>query len=109
MGRGFTLYLAFFKADTTIDDVLTLTAGFIDAVSFSVGEIQGISLDLASEGLMLRREHFYRMDDAMQQNLFPGDKFFEFVTGLPDSLQGGAAPPMGFGGAGKVGNSQELR
>lgn len=106
VGRGFTLYLAFFKTDTTIDDVLTLTAGFIDTVTFSDGAIASISIFLASEATLLRREQFYRLDDAMQQNLFSGDKGLEFVTDLNDEINWGSAPPINIGedlGAGIVG------
>lgn len=100
VGRGFTLYLAFFNSDTTIDDVLALTAGFIDAVNFSDGAVAGVSVSLASEAALLRREHFYRLDDAMQQNLFSGDKGVEFVTDLNDEINWGSAPPHSVGGGG---------
>jgi hypothetical protein len=103
VGRGFALYLAFFNEDTAIDDVLTLTAGFIDAVTFSDGAIAGASVSLASEATLLRREHFYRLDDAMQQSLFASDKGLEFVTDLSDEINWGSAPPhvvQGGGGGG---------
>ncbi len=109
VGRGFTLYLAFFNADTTIDDVLTLTAGFIDAVTFSDGAIAGVSIALASEAALLRREHFYRLDDAMQQNLFSGDLGLEFVTDLNDEINWGSAPPIRVGGAMTIGGKSDGR
>lgn len=108
VGRGFTLYLAFFKSDTSIDDVLTLTAGFIDSVTFSDGAVAGVSLSLASEAALLRREQFYRLDDAMQQNLFAGDRGLEFVTDLNDEINWGAAPPANVSG-GSTGGKADPR
>lgn len=110
VGRGFTLYLAFFNADTTIDDVVTLTAGFIDAVKFTDGVIAGVSLWLSSEAALLRREHFYRLDDAMQQNLFSGDKGLEFVTDLNDEINWGSAPPaqVSSGGGAGSGDTRQM-
>ncbi len=94
VGRAFTLYLALFKADNTIDDVVTLTAGFIDSASMSDGEAGAVSIDLVSEQARLRRTRVYRLSHQHQEDLFTGDLGLEFVTDLDEEIRWGAATPQ---------------
>lgn len=86
VGRPFAINLAFFKNDTSVNDVLPLTAGFIDALNISeTGEASpenmgGVELTLASEAAMLAHTRVFRLTDQHQQALFTGDKGLEFVT-----------------------------
>lgn len=80
VGRGFTLYLGLFNEDGSIDDVVTLTSGFIDGCALSDGAIGGVEVSLASEAALLARETYFRLDDQHQQQLFSGDKGLEFVS-----------------------------
>lgn len=86
VGRPFQIHLVFFNNDTSIDDVLPLTAGFIDGLNiFEAGgggseNLGGIELTLASEAAMLALTRVFRLTDQHQQALFPGDKGLEFVT-----------------------------
>ncbi len=92
VGRGFSTYLAFFNPDNSIKDTVLLSAGLIDAVHLTNGETGAISLDLVSEAGQMARVRFFRMDDQHQQKIFPGDKGFQFVTGLDPVLSVGSAP-----------------
>jgi len=98
--RPFTFHLAFFNEDTSLIDVQTMTTGFISAVSFSDGEISNLTLELVSEASLLKRTQFYRTTDAMQKKLFPGDKFFEFVTELDDEILWGSTDKSNIGSGG---------
>ena len=104
VGRGFTLNLAFFNDDTSINDVVTLTAGFIDAISMNDGEggadgsSGGIELTLASEAALLSRHRGYRLTDQHQEALFMGDRGLEFVTDTTlGEIRWGAADPQTVG------------
>ena len=92
VGRPFTLYMAFFNPDNTVKDVMTLTAGLIDAVQLVDGETGAITIDLVSEAGLMKRAVFFRMDDQHQQKLFPGDKGFQFVTGMDEEVAMASAP-----------------
>ena len=98
VGRPFVLYLAFFNDDNTVKEVLTLTAGLIDAIDLADGEGGALSMDLVSEAGLMGRRLFYRLDDQHQQKLFPGDKGFQFITGLGDEMTMGPSPVNNRGG-----------
>ncbi len=86
VGRPFQIHLVFFNDDTSVNDVLPLTAGFIDGLNIfekgetSVENIGGIELTLASETALLALTRVFRFTDQHQRSLFPGDKGLEFVT-----------------------------
>lgn len=86
VGRPFKIYLAFLNDDTSMNDVVLLTAGFIDGLSLSeavtgAGEnMGGIELTLASEAALLKQTRLYRFTDQHQKSLFPSDRGLEFVT-----------------------------
>ena len=105
-GRGFDLHLAFFKNDGTIDDVITVTTGFIDAVSMVDGEEGAVQIDLVSEAALLARTRVYRFTAQHQEDLFSGDKGLEFVTDLDDEIRWGSATPktLTSGGGGPSSN-----
>ena len=91
VGRSYTIYLAFFNADNTIKDTILLSAGLIDSISLTGGLVGSISIDLVSEAGQMARTLFYRMDDQHQQQLFPGDRGFEFVACLEEDIALGSA------------------
>ena len=104
VGRSFTLSLAFFDEDTSISDVVTLTAGFVDAVSMNDGaggadgSSGGIELMLASEAALLSRKRGYRLTDQHQEALFSGDRGLEFVTDTNlAEIRWGSADPQTIG------------
>jgi len=99
-GRPFSFHIAFFNEDTSVIDVQTMTTGFIDAVTFTDGEVANVMLELVSEASLLKRTQFYRTTDAMQQKLFPGDKFFEFITELNDEVLWGSTDKTQIGSGG---------
>lgn len=86
VGRPFQIHIVFFNDDTSVNDVLPLTAGFIDGLNiFERGgdfaeNIGGIELTLASESALLGLKRVFRFTDQHQQSLFPGDRGLEFVT-----------------------------
>jgi len=92
VGRSYTIYLAFFNSDNTVKDTILLSAGLIDSISLTGGLAGSISIDLVSEAGQMARTLFYRMDDQHQQQLFPGDRGFEFVSCLDEQIALGAAP-----------------
>lgn len=95
-GRDFELDLAFFDADTNLVGVLPLTAGFMDGATINEiandnGELLGsIGLGLSSEASRLSLRKFVRETNQAQQEIFPGDKGFEFVgdTSMKEILWG---------------------
>jgi hypothetical protein len=86
VGRPFQIHIVFFNDDTSINDVMPLTAGFIDGLNiFENGDSQaenigGIELVLASESALLAQTRVFRFTDQHQRSLFPGDRGLEFVT-----------------------------
>ena len=113
VGRPFSLHFALFTPDNQLEDVITLTSGFIDAVELVDGDTGHISLDLVSEAALLGRLTAFRLDDQHQQNFFPGDLGLEFVTSLDEeilwghhktSVTAGAGGSLGGGsGGGRMG------
>lgn len=91
VGRPFTIYMAFFNPNNTVKEVVLLSAGLIDAVNLNDGVGGAISLDLVSEAGQLARTHYFRMNDQHQEKLFPGDRGFEFVACLDESVAIGSA------------------
>lgn len=53
VGRPFELHFALFTADNQLEDVVTLTSGFIDAIELVDGDVGHISMDLVSEAALL--------------------------------------------------------
>jgi hypothetical protein len=101
VGRPFELHLALFTDDNQLEDVITLTSGFIDAVELVDGDTGHISMDLVSEAALLGRLTAFRLDDQHQQNFFPGDLGLEFVTSLDEEiLWGHHKASVGGGGGG---------
>ena len=92
VGRPYTIYLAFLNADNTVNDTILLSAGLIDSINLTGGVGGSLSIDLVSEAGQMARTLFYRMNDQHQQQLFPGDRGFEFVTCLEKNIALGSAP-----------------
>lgn len=92
-GREFDLHLAFFDANGAIDDVITLTTGFIDSASMIDGEEGEVQIDLVSEASKLARTNLFRLTDQHQRQLFAGDLGLEFVADLDEEIRWGSANP----------------
>jgi hypothetical protein len=85
-GRDFTIDLAFFTPDVQLVGVLPLTAGFMDGSQINEsptedgGFIGSITQNLASDATRLSKRKFIRQTNQAQQQLFPSDLGFEFVS-----------------------------
>lgn len=99
-GRDFSIDLAFLDANTQFIDALPLTAGQMNGAEISEipdkdeGELKGnIKLGLASDAAKLENRTFYRQTNQSQQQLFPGDRGFEYIdsTSLREIFWGGSA------------------
>jgi len=91
VGCPFAIFLAFFEPDGSVKNAVTLTSGFIDAVELAAGEAGALTLDLVTEGGQMARSRFYRLSDAHQKKLFPGDRGLEFVSNLDSAVAIGSA------------------
>ncbi len=114
VGRPFELNFALFTPDNQLEDVITLTSGFIDAIELVDGDTGHISMNLVSEAALLGRLTAFRLDDQHQQNFFPGDLGLEFVTSLDEEILWGHHKTSvgvgiggGQGGAGSGGRLSE--
>ena len=102
-GREFDLHLVVLKEDGTVDDVITLTTGFIDSASMVDGEEGMVQIDLVSEAARLRSTRVYRFTAQHQEALFPGDLGFEFVTDTDPEIRWGSATPQKVAAGGGAG------
>ncbi len=81
-----SLYLGFLDAsDDIINSPFLLFEGGLDVPKISDSP-NGTTISLVYENhlVFLKRKKELRYTDAMQKQLFPGDKGFEFVTALTD-------------------------
>lgn len=110
VGRDFEVYLAFFAGDERIiNHALMLTAGVIDGVTVSDGQVGSIKLRLISEKALLSRFNSYSMDNQHQRYLFPGDSGCAYVTSLDEEIIWGPRPNSGAGIVGSSGGGRSSR
>ena len=104
VGQAWTLHIAVFDEDLTLEGVHTMNKGFINKVTFmDSSAFAAIQLELASDMTLLSRKHFRNMNNPQQQLLFPGDLGLEYVNDLDDELMWGFADKQK--GVGKIGSN----
>lgn len=94
IGRDVIVYLAAFNADTgTVTDAYALFPGFVDQVDITdAGETGQLRVRLASELSLLNRPRFYKLTNAHQQALFPGDLGLQYASKMDEVIYWGRKP-----------------
>lgn len=91
-GRAAGLLIAAMTPDGEIDGAAQLMfSGFMDNPSADDGAVNKISLDLVSEAARLNKVLAWHFTAEHQQQIFSGDKGFDFVADLDDEVRWGAS------------------
>ena len=101
-GAPVTVYIAFFDSNwAVIADPVTVFTGIVDTMQIAVEEGKmTILLNADSYMRLIFRTMTRRRTNADQQQIFSGDKFFEFVSDLRRPVPWGIPEPKAGGGSG---------
>jgi hypothetical protein len=95
IGRNVTVYFAKYDRTTTPPSIVDAYqwTGYMDAVDLNDGgQTASLALRVATESARWSRPRFYKLTNAHQQILFPGDKGLEYASKMNEVIPWGRKP-----------------